>query len=132
MASIEMGLLARQLSQLGQDLESEVAILGEMEDLTVTAEGAYRHYQELYDDAQAAALLKSRQGSAESRKAEARLACIEERQVMEQALLDWRKKQGALRTQNANIQAVHRRIEIGRSLLSREKAQFSLEQSGIA
>jgi len=130
MGQLDLNLLARQLSQLGRDLESEITVLGEMEDATVTAEGTYRHYQELYDDAQAAALLRSKLSSEGSRKAEARLACIEERQVMEQALLDWRKKQAALRTQHANIQAVHRRIEIGRSLLSREKIQATLELEG--
>ena len=82
MGQLDMNLLARQLSQLGRDLEAEIAILGQMEDAAVTAEGTFRHYKELHEDALASALLQSKQSSAESRKAEARLACREERQLM--------------------------------------------------
>lgn len=127
----DMNFLARQLSQLGRDLESEIAVLGQMEDDTVTAEGTYRHYKELYEDALAQVLMRSKASSAESRKAEARLACVENRQIMEQANQDWDHKRAALRTQHASLQALHRRCEIGRSLLSREKALVGLELSGI-
>lgn len=127
----DMGLLARQLSQLGRDLDDEITILGEMEDAVVSAEGVYREYKEAYEDAQAEALLRSQQKSAETRKAEARLACIEERKDMENANLIWDKKRAALRTQYQNLRALHDRIEIGRSLLSREKTLIGLEMSGI-
>lgn len=126
-----MSLLANQLSQLGRDLQDEITTLGEMEDAAVTAEGTYRHYKELYEDALARMLLQSRGSSAESRKAEARLACFADRQLMEKANLDWDKKKGVLRTQYASISALHRRIEIGRSLLSREKALVGLAYSGV-
>lgn len=132
MMAVEMALLANNLSQLGRDLQDEINILGRMEDDTVTAEGAYRHFKELYEDALARAILGSRQGSAESRKAEARLACVEDRQLMEHANLAWDKKKAELRTQHASLQALHRRCEIGRSLLSREKALVGLELSGIS
>lgn len=128
----DLGLLARQLSQLGRDLDDEITILGEMEDAAVSAEGVYREYKEAYEDALAAAMLGSKRGSAESRKAEARLACRPERQDMEQANLIWDKKRAKLRTQYQNLRAIHDRIEIGRSLLSREKTLMGLEMSGIS
>lgn len=130
--AVEMAFLANQLSQLGRDLQDEIGVLGQMEDDTVTAEGAYRHYKELYEDAVAQVLLRSKASSAESRKAEARLACTENRQMMEQANLEWDRKRAALRTQHASLSALHRRVEIGRSLLSREKALVGLELSGIS
>ena len=102
-----------------------------MEDAAVTAEGSYRHYKEMLEDAMAAAFLNA-EGSVEQRKARARLQCIEARVLMEQANLDWDKKKAALRTQYASLQALHRRIEVGRSLLSREKALVGLELSGIS
>lgn len=128
---VEMGLLARQLSELGRDLSAEVEVLGQMEDAAVTAEGSYRHYKEMLEDAMAAAFLRA-EGSVDQRKAQARLQCVEARALMEQANLDWDKKKAALRTQHASLQALHRRIEIGRSLLSREKALVGLELSGIS
>lgn len=129
---VEMGLLANQLSQLGRDLSQEIEILGQLEDETVTAEGNYRHCKECYELAMAAAMLQSRQSNAESRKAEAKLACTQEQAVMEQANLAWDRKKAELRTQHASLQALHRRIELGRSLLSREKALVGLEISGIS
>lgn len=132
MGKVDLALLANQLSKLGNDLDGEIDILGEMEDSTVTAEGTFRHYKEAFEDALAAATLQSRQSNAESRKAEARLACLEERALMEQANLDWDKKRAALRTQYQNIKALTVRIEIGRSLLSREKTLVGLEMSGIS
>jgi hypothetical protein len=123
----DMGLLARQLSQLGRDLEDEIAILGEMELAAVEAEGKYRHYKELHEDALAGVMLKSRQGSAESRKAEARVSCIDSRIEMEQANISLDRAKALLRVKYASISALGRRIDIGRSLLSREKALMSSE-----
>ena len=132
MAQVSMAHLANQLSQLGRDLDEQVTLLGQLEDAAVTAEGTYRHYKELYEDAMAAVMLRSSQSSEGLRKAEARLQCIEPRILMEDANRDWDKKKAILRTQHASLQALHRRIELGRSLLSREKALVGLELSGIS
>lgn len=129
--TVEMALLARQLSDLGRDLQDEIATLADMELAAVQAEADFRHYKEKHEDALASALLQSRLGNAESRKAEARLQCVESRALMEKANADWDRNKAVLRTQHASLQALHRRIELGRSLLSREKALVGLEMSGI-
>jgi len=122
-------ILARQLAALGRDLQDEVAELGALEEQAVDAEGAFRHLDALYEDGLAKGMLNSPQGNAEARKAEARLQCIEARALMQDASLEWSRAKARVRTQQANLQAIHKRVEIGRSLLSREKALLSL--SGI-
>lgn len=121
----EAETLARQLGQLGRDLEHEVARLGELEELSADAEGEYRSLAEEYDDALARAFLDGT-GSVDARKAQARLNCAVERLEMQAANLAWNKIRGRVRTQNANLQALHKRVEIGRSMLSREKALMSI------
>jgi hypothetical protein len=122
-------VLAQQLAALGRDLSEEVTILGELEEECVTAEGEYRKLQEAHEDDIARAFV-TMPGGVESRKAAARLECIPSREVSGEAYIEWNRLKGRLRTQQANIQAVHRRIEVGRSLLSREKALISL--AGVA
>ena len=129
MSGYEAEVLAQQLARLGKDLQDEVIILGELEEQAVDAEGEYRHRDALYEDTLASCLLRSLHGSAEARKADARLQCIGPRAEMQQAYQEWGKAKGRLRTQQANLTALHKRVEIGRSLLSREKALLSL--SGI-
>src|SRR5216684_1481656 len=126
MSSFDAETLARQLAQLGRDLDAEVLVLGELEEAAADAEGEYRHRDALYEDTLATCLLKSLQGSAEARKADARLQCIGPRAEMQQAYKDWGKAKAKVRTQQANLSAIHKRIEVGRSLLSREKALLSL------
>ena len=130
--AVEMALLANQLSQLGRDLQLEITLLGEMEEAAVEAEGQYRSLDAAHEDDLARAFLRARGTNAEARKAEARLDCIQSRLIADQANLDWNRKKAQLRTQHANISALHRRIEVGRSLLSREKALVGLELSGIS
>jgi hypothetical protein len=125
-SSFEAETLARQLSALGRDLQDEVSRLGEMEEEAVTAEGEYRHRDAMYEDVLAACLLKSKLSNAEARKADARLQCIEARALMQQAYTDWGRARMRVRTQQANLTALHKRIDIGRSLLSREKSLLSL------
>jgi hypothetical protein len=130
--AVEMALLANQLSQLGRDLQTEITLLGEMEEAAVEAEGQYRELDAAHEDELARAFLRARGSNAEARKAEARLECIPSRKMAEQAMLNWNQKKAALRTQHASLQALHRRIEVGRSLLSREKSLIGLELSGIS
>lgn len=127
--SYEAEALVRQLAQLGRDLSDEVERLGEMEEDGVDAEGRYRYLDALYEDAIARSLLDSEQRSAESRKAEARLNCIKEREAAQEANLEMSRAKARTRTQQANLSAIGKRIEVGRSLLARERSLLSL--SGI-
>ena len=129
MSQWDAEILAQQLAQLGRDLQDEVKILGALEESTADTEGLYRSLQELHEDNLARALLRS-EGTADTRKALARLACVESRQETEAASLEWSRMKGKLNTQRANLQALHRRIEVGRSLLSREKSLLSLAGVG--
>lgn len=123
--------LARQLAQMGRDLEAQVTVLGNYEDQAVEAEGKYRFKDALYEDALAKATLESGQRSAEARKAEARLCCISERIDMHEAYTKWGQAKAKVRMQQASLTALHRRIEVGRSLLSREKSLLGLSNSGV-
>ena len=129
MSSFDAETLARQLAQLGRDLQEEVILLGELEEQAVDAEGEYRHRDALYEDTLASHLLKSLYSNAEARKADARLQCTGPRAEMHSAYMNWSKAKARVRTQQASLTALHKRCEIGRSLLSREKALLSL--SGI-
>lgn len=129
LVAYETEVLASQLAQLGRDLDREVGILGELEENCVEAEGEYRRLVEEYDDCLARAFLDG-EGSVEHRKAAARLKCVPARLLMQEANIDLSRIKGELRTQQASLQALHRRIEVGRSLLSREKALISLAGTG--
>jgi len=122
-------LLAQQLGQLGRDLESEVQYLGQLDEAAVDAEGEYRRLDEEHGDRIATEFLNA-DGAVEARKMKARLKAVPARLVAEDAYLEWGRAKAKLRTQQANIQALHRRIEVGRSLLSREKALISLAGVG--
>jgi hypothetical protein len=128
MSSFDAETLARQLAALGRDLQDEVKVLGELEEDTVTAEGKYRVKEYLLDDAIDKAFLAF-DGSVEVRKAQARITTTSYRLDSHEAYLEWQRMRGRLRTQQASLTALHKRVEIGRSLLSREKALLSL--SGI-
>lgn len=121
-------VLAQQLAALGRDLDAEVIVLGEYEEASADAEGEFRRLKAAYDDCIDYAFLHA-EGSVDLRKAEARLACTADRARMHEANTDWDKARGRVFTQQANLRALHDRIDIGRSLLSREKALLSL--SGI-
>jgi hypothetical protein len=67
----------------------------------------------------------------ELRKAQARIKCEAAEILAEEASLDWTRTKARVRTQNANLSAIGKRIEVGRSLLSREKSLLSLTNSGV-
>lgn len=125
MSAFDAQVLADQLARLGRDLQDYVTVLGDLEERAVDHEGDYRRLDAEYEDAFAHALLAS-EGSVEMRKAHARLKSVPARLITQDAWLEWNKCKARLRTQQASLSALHKRIEIGRSLLSREKALLSL------
>ena len=125
MSAWDAETLVRQLSDLGLALDEAVGHLGVLDEAAVEAEGEYRRLSEEHEDRVAQEFIKG-DGSVELRKMQARLKAIPARLLAEEAWLEWNRAKAKLRTQQASIQAVHRRIEIGRSMLSREKALMSL------
>lgn len=121
--------LARQLAQLGRDLDDEVKVLGVLEEAAADAEGFFRKLESAYDDCLDQAFLDAN-GNVDSRKAQARLACAVERAAKQEASTEWNKARGKVFTQNANLTAIRVRIDIGRSLLSREKSLMALAGTG--
>lgn len=126
MSAYDADTLVRQLAQLGRDLDDEVKVLGELEESAVDAEGEYRSRESAFDDELDKCFLEASGGSVEVRKTQARVVTTSWRLDSQEAYLEWQRAKGRLRTQNANLQALRTRIDIGRSLLSREKALLSL------
>lgn len=126
---VDMSLLAKQLSALGQDLQREVEMLADLEEKAIDAEAYYRELDEEYEDAYSKAFT-SVEGSMELRKHTARLQVIPLRLAAQNARYLMDKAKSKVRMQQASLQVLHRRCEIGRSLLSREKIQASLEWEG--
>lgn len=120
--------LAQQLAQLGRDLDNAVSELGKLEKQSVEAEGRYRAREYAYSEAMDNSFLKF-DGSVEVRKARARVTNGSYWLDSQDAYLDWARSKADVRVQQQNLSAISKRIEIGRSLLSREKALLSL--SGI-
>lgn len=123
-------LLVDQLSALGRDLDREVKILGQLDEEAVNAEGKFRTLDADHGDRVASEFLKA-DGAVETRKMHARLKAVPARLLADDAWLEWNHAKARLRTQQASIQALHRRVEIGRSMLSREKALIGLTYSGV-
>lgn len=128
MPGFEANILVENLGQLGRDLDSYVATLGELDERAVDLEGTYRHLDEEYNDRFAEEFLNL-QGSVEQRKMQARLKAKPARLIAGDAWLEWNKARAKLRTHQASISALHRRIEIGRSMLSREKTLMELDKT---
>lgn len=120
-------VLLAQLAELGRQLDQETEKLGELDALATGHGCAYQRRREEYEDDLAEAFL-SAQGSVEVRKNEARVKCLPSRILVQDAADDWEKAKGRVRTQQAAIKALTVRIDIGRSLLSHEKALIGLGQ----
>jgi hypothetical protein len=121
--------LVRQLAQLGRDLQDGVSLLGEYEEEAVAAEGRYRAREYAYNEKMDREFLGA-QGSVETRKAAARIATGSYWADSQEAYLEWGRAKAGVRVQNASLTAIRTRIDIGRSLLSREKALLSLSGMG--
>jgi hypothetical protein len=125
---LDGAVLVEQLSKLGRDLDEYVVHLGVLEETCVDAECDYRKMDEEYSDRLDEGFLAV-SGSVEVRKAQARQKAIPARLVKEDAYRDWQRAKAKVRTQVASINALHRRVEIGRSMLSREKTLMDLDRS---
>lgn len=125
MSGFEAQVLADQLARLGRDLQDEVMRLGELEETATEAQGEYRRLKEEHEDRLAEEFLRL-EGTAEVRRNGARLKAIPARLLSQDAWLEWDRAKGKVNMQQANLSAIGKRIEIGRSLLSREKALLSL------
>lgn len=125
MGGFDGDLLATQLAQLGRDLDREVSILGVLDEAAVDAEAEYRRLDGEHGDRVAQEFLNA-DGTVDAKKMIARLKAVPARLTAEDAWLEWSRAKARLRTQQASIQALHRRVEIGRSMLSREKALMSI------
>lgn len=120
-------VLLRQLSELGLRLDAEVEKLGELDVLATGLGCRYQALREHYEDEVANAFLKS-DGSVEQKKMLARLKTIDARLTAQDAALAWENAKADLRTQQAAVRALHTRIDVGRSLLSTEKARLELDR----
>lgn len=124
--TFDANVLVDQLRALGRDLEHEVVQLGKLEEQCVDFEWDYRRLDNDWNDRMDEAFIVA-SGSVEQRKAEARLKAVPARVLKEDAWKEWQHARARVRTQQASLQALHRRVEIGRSLLSREKTLMSLD-----
>lgn len=131
MTSFDAETLARQLAALGRDLDDEVKVLGQLEEEAVDAEGHYRAKEYAFDSELDKCFLEASGGSVEVRKAQARVVTTSWWLDSQEAYLDWQRAKARVRTQNASLSALKTRIDIGRSLLSRERALLSLSGSGV-
>lgn len=129
MGSYDAETLARQLAQLGLDLDREVEILRDLEHDAVSAEWRYRKLLDVHKDDLARKFMNA-EGSVDKRNNIARLECIASREIAEEAWKQWQDGRADVWTQKENLSALHERISIGRSLLSREKALMSLAGTG--
>src|ERR1700722_9408256 len=118
--------LLSQLAELGRQLDREVEKLGELDLLAPGLGCGYQVLREEHEDDCADSFLGMREGGVEAKKMAARLKCVPSRLIAQDASLEWEKAKSRLRTQQAAVRALTTRIEIGRSLLSHEKALMGL------
>ena len=119
--------LLAQLAELGRQLDKEVDELGRL-DLIATGHGCeYNRLREETEDCFAEAFLNS-EGGVEARKMSARLKSVPARLTAQDESKEWEFAKSRVRTQQEAIRALHRRIEIGRSLLSTEKTRMDLDR----
>ena len=93
------------------------------------AEGELRRLDEEHGDTFAQEFLHA-EGTVDTRKNIARIKAIPARLIAQDAWLEWSKTKARVRKQQANINAIHKRIDVGRSMLARERALMSLGGMG--
>ena len=118
--------LLQQLAELGRQLDKEVDRMGELDMLATGLGCEYQRLREEHEDSCAETFLGLADGGVEAKKMAARLKCIPSRIIAQDANLQWEQAKSRLRTQQAAVRAITTRIEIGRSLLSHEKALMGL------
>jgi hypothetical protein len=104
-------LVMRQLGDLGRELGAEIDTLATLEELAVDAEGDYRR--------DFAISYRNATGTLEDRKQWATF----DNDVQWRT---WGKAAAAVRRQRESLKALHARIDIGRTMASREKALAAL------
>jgi hypothetical protein len=114
-------ILARQLGDLGRQLDEATVKLAELDVLATGAAIEAARLKEEYEDRLAEGFLNASGSNADARKAEARLKASAARMVAQEASADAERARSAVRNQQQNIRTLSARIEVGRSLLSREK-----------
>jgi hypothetical protein len=118
--------LLSQLAELGRQLDKEVDKLGQFDMLATGLGCEYQRLREEHEDHCAKSFLEMPDGGVEAKKMNARLKCVPSRIIAQDASLEWEQAKSRLRTQQAAVRALTTRIEIGRSLLSHEKALMGL------
>lgn len=120
-------VLLQQLANLGQELDAAVDELGTL-DMLATGHGCrFNELREEHEDNIANAFLDA-DGSVEVRKNTARIKCVPSRLFAQDQQREWEEAKSRVRTQQEAIRALHRRVEIGRSLLSTEKTRMDLDR----
>lgn len=118
-------ILARQLGDLGRQLEDATVKLAELDVLATAKSILAANAKEEYEDHLASAF-RACEGGVEARKAEARMRCIPARKEAQEAAGEAERAKSAVRNQQAAIRTLTVRIDIGRSLLSREKSLMAV------
>lgn len=114
-------VLAKQLGELGRQLDEATEELARLDVIATDAAIKAADAKEIYEDHLAEAFL-ALSGSVEVRKAEARTCTGSYRLDVRASSAAWERAKADVRNQQCMIRALTARIEIGRSLLSREKA----------
>lgn len=114
-------VLAKQLGELGRQLDDATVELARLDILATAAAVDATNAKETYEDCLADAFLAAT-GSVDVRKASARLSCKSRRIDAHNATTTWEYAKADVRNQQAMVRAINSRIDIGRSLLSREKS----------
>lgn len=131
MGQVDLNLMATQLAALARDLQDEVDLLGELEEAAVDAEAEHRRLAEAYEDAYSRAYVEA-EGAVELRKNLARLQVIAERVLAQEAKHAADKARSKVKTQKESLYVLHKRVDVGRSLMARERALVSLSGYGEA
>lgn len=114
MSEVSGETVIKQLGQLGRALDEEISALSKLEVAAVEAEGAYK--------AEFARQFRDATGPVEDRKQAAIAATDTQWRT-------WGKAVAAVRIQRESLKALHARIDIGRTMASREKALAALAGS---
>lgn len=114
-------VLAKNLGDLGRQLDDATVELARLDVLATAAGIKAANEKEKYEDAYAEAF-RDADGSIEARKVEARLESKLVRWGSQDASAAWERAKSDVRNQQAMVRALNARIDIGRSLLSREKS----------
>jgi hypothetical protein len=118
-------ILATQLQSLGRQLDEATAKLAELDIYATSAGITAAAAKEEYENAYAASFLTA-DGAVEARKMIARCHCVPTQDKALEAAGAWEQAKSAVRNQQAMVRAINARIDIGRSLLSREKSLMAI------